>query len=219
MFDIISRFSKLVPRSVRKIPDLRGRKSGLCDFNIDPRPLTSFTRIKHVATKSFAQDWPRTALHRSLLYAIQPGLKATYPREATIAEKLYAMVVPDIRNSRPKDFYHVWRTANARSFDMASLHSAMVASFKWRGSKIPIVSPFALTEESLNDPLNDPQKKLQWNAFVSRLNPGDKAPSLGAVGAAIRSFLPPCVSGKFPDTSQDASLDSNSKFEQRTRLR
>jgi hypothetical protein len=39
------------------------------------------------------------------------------------------------------------------------------------------------------------QSKREWNAFVSRLNPGDKAPSLEEVDAVLRSFLLPCVSG------------------------
>src|SRR5215472_4073540 len=37
--------------------------------------------------------------------------------------------------------------------------------------------------------------KQQWAAFVSRLNPGDEAPSLEEVGAILRTFLLPCISG------------------------
>ena len=118
-----------------------------------------------------------------------PFIRA-YPREATIAEKFHAMVVLDIRNSRMKDFYDVWLMANTWTFDMASLHSAIIASFERRGSKIPTEVPFALTEEFLNDP----QKKQQWAAFMSRLNPADKAPSLAEVGAILRAFLLPCIS-------------------------
>jgi nucleotidyltransferase AbiEii toxin of type IV toxin-antitoxin system len=111
------------------------------------------------------------------------------------------MVVLDIRNSRMKDFYDVWLMASTWTFEMASLRSAILASFERRGSPIPETVPFALTEAFLNDP----QKKLQWNAFVSRLNPGDKAPSLEEVGAVLRTFLLPCISGK-PPTQATARL-------------
>ena len=127
-----------------------------------------------------------------VLLPMEAPLIRAYPREASIAEKFHAMVVLDIRNSRMKDFYDVWLMANTWTFEMASLRSAILASFERRGSPIPEAIPFALTEAFLNDA----QKKLQWNAFVSQLNPGDKAPSLEEVGALLRSFLLPCISGK-----------------------
>jgi len=114
-----------------------------------------------------------------------------YPREASIAEKFQAMVVLDIRNSRMKDFYDIWFMANTWIFEMESLRKAILASFERRRTAIPTAVPFALTKEFLNDP----QKKQQWAAFVSRLNPGDKAPSLEEVGTILRTFLLPCVSG------------------------
>jgi Nucleotidyl transferase AbiEii toxin, Type IV TA system len=120
-----------------------------------------------------------------------PVIRA-YPREASIAEKFHAMVVLDIRNSRMKDFYDIWFMANTWTFDMASLSKAILASFERRGTVIPKEVPLALTEEFLNDS----QKKQQWAAFVSRLNPADKAPSLEQVGSVLRVFLLPCISGE-----------------------
>ena len=119
-----------------------------------------------------------------------PFIRA-YPREASIAEKFHAMVKLDIRNSRMKDFYDIWFMANTWTFDMASLRKAILSSFERRGTAIPTEVPFALTEEFLNDP----QKKQQWTAFVSRLNPGIKVPSFEEVGAMLRTFLLPCISG------------------------
>jgi predicted nucleotidyltransferase component of viral defense system len=143
---------------------------------------------------------PELASFPVLLPMDAPLIRA-YPRESAIAEKFHAMVVLDIRNSRMKDFYDIWLMANTWTFDMALLRSAILTSFERRGSPIPEDIPFALTEAFLNDP----QKKLQWNAFVSRLNPGDKAPSLEEVGAVLRTFLLPCISGK-PPTRAKARL-------------
>jgi len=128
-----------------------------------------------------------------VLLPMEIPLIRAYPREASIAEKFHAMVVLDIRNSRMKDFYDIWFMANTWAFDMASLRKAILASFERRGSALPEDAPFALTAAFLNDP----QKTVQWNAFVSRLNLADKTtPSLEQVGTLIRAFLLPCVSGK-----------------------
>jgi predicted nucleotidyltransferase component of viral defense system len=124
-----------------------------------------------------------------------PHIRA-YPREASIAEKLHAMVALDIRNSRMKDFYDIWFMANTWTFHMDSLRSAILTSFERRKSAIPDGVPFALTNEFLNDP----QKKRQWSAFVKRLAPGTAAPSLQEVGALLRSFLLPCLS---PESRSD----------------
>jgi predicted nucleotidyltransferase component of viral defense system len=126
-----------------------------------------------------------------VLLPMEAPLIRAYPREASIAEKFHAMVVLDIRNSRMKDFYDIWFMANTWTFDMASLRNAILASFERRGSTIPTGIPFALTQ----DFLNDPQKKQQWSAFVSRLNPEDQAPSLEEVGAILGALLLPCISG------------------------
>jgi predicted nucleotidyltransferase component of viral defense system len=125
-----------------------------------------------------------------VLLPMEAPLIRAYPRESAVAEKFHAMVVLDIRNSRMKDFYDVWLMASTWIFDMASLRSAIVASFERRRSKIPTEVPLALTEEFLNDP----QKKKEWAAFVSRLNSESPAPSLQEVGNVLRDFLLPCIS-------------------------
>ena len=129
-----------------------------------------------------------------VLLPMEAPLIRAYPREASIAEKFQAMVLLDIRNSRMKDFYDIWFLANTWTFDMASLRNAILASFERRRSTIPTGVPFAITD----DFLDDPQKKQQWSAFVSRLNLGEKAPSLAEVGAVLRAFLLPCISGGSP---------------------
>jgi len=129
-----------------------------------------------------------------VLLRMEPPLIRAYPREASIAEKFQAMILLDIRNSRMKDFYDIWFIANTWTFDMVSLRNSILTSLERRGSTIPTGVPFALTDEFLNDP----QKIRQWNAFVDRLNPGEKAPPLEEVGAVLRAFLLPCISADSP---------------------
>ena len=140
---------------------------------------------------------PELASFPVLLRMEAPIIRA-YPREATIAEKFHAMVLLDIRNSRMKDFYDVWFMANHWTFEMEPLRKAIKTSFERRGSSLPADIPFALT----TDFLDDTQKKLQWRAFVSRLDPGERRPTLAEVGDVLRSFLLPCTSKESPLTSR-----------------
>ena len=125
-----------------------------------------------------------------VLLPIEAPLIRAYPREATVAEKFHAMVVLDIRNSRMKDFYDIWFMANTWEFEMKALQKAVEVSFKRRGTSLPENIPFALTGGFLDDP----QKKMQWNAFVNRLDAGEERPTLAEVGSIVRSFLLPCIS-------------------------
>lgn len=131
-----------------------------------------------------------------LLPMSAPIIRA-YPREASIAEKLHAMVQLDIRNSRMKDFYDIWFMVNTWTFKLESLRNAIALSFQRRGSAMPNGVPFALTEEFLTDS----QKIQLWKAFAGRLNAGDNALTLAEVGTVLRAFLVPCLSSEI-DTAQ-----------------
>jgi predicted nucleotidyltransferase component of viral defense system len=143
---------------------------------------------------------PELASFPVLLPMEAPIIRA-YPREATIAEKFHAMVLLDIRNCRMKDFYDIWFMANTWEFQMRPLQKAIEFSFTRRGTSLPGDVPFALTDGFLDDV----QKKIQWNAFVSRLDAGDKRPTLAEVGAVLRSFLLPCISRR----SQESGVSWN----------
>lgn len=71
-----------------------------------------------------------------------PILKA-YPKESVIAEKLQAMVVLSIANSRMKDFYDLFYLANTFDFDGALLAEAVSKTFKRRKTTIPQDLPMA----------------------------------------------------------------------------
>jgi predicted nucleotidyltransferase component of viral defense system len=139
---------------------------------------------------------PELASFPVLLPMEAPIIRA-YPREAAIAEKFHAMVLLDIRNSLMKDFYDIWYMANTWEVEMKPLQKAIEFSFARRGTSLPDDVPFALTDGFLDDA----QKKMQWNAFVSRLDAGDKRPTLAEVGAVLRSFLLPCISRRSQESS------------------
>jgi hypothetical protein len=57
------------------------------------------------------QPEPTTSEFPTVLPQIDPPVVRMYPPEVVIAEKLHAMVVLDIGNSRMKDFYDLWYLA------------------------------------------------------------------------------------------------------------
>lgn len=113
----------------------------------------------------------------------------TYPPETVIAEKLEAAVSLGRDNSRMKDFYDLHWLSQNQPFLGSLLRQAIDATFRQRGTGLPLVVPDALTEEFASDP----KKILQWNAFLrkGRL----QAPDLSGVIRKLNTFLNPVLTG------------------------
>lgn len=69
-----------------------------------------------------------------------------YPREAVIAEKLEAMILLGVTNSRMKDFFDVFVLSKAFPFDGPTLVRSIRATFERRGTPLPAAIPIVLTE-------------------------------------------------------------------------
>jgi len=124
----------------------------------------------------------------SLLGLPRPRLRA-YPKETVIAEKLEAMVMLGMVNSRMKDFYDVWMMSAELPFDGRMLARAIQATFERRGSELPSTTPTAFTEEFSVDV----GKGRQWNAFLSRNQLDVAGIGLPQVARQIRLFLMPPI--------------------------
>ena len=98
-----------------------------------------------------------------------------YPAEATLAEKLHAIVVLGLTNSRMKDYYDLWTAACLGVVTAEGLGEAVRHTFARRGTAVPEALPEGLTAAFAEDP----GKRAQWAGFVrkSRL----EAPSLREV--------------------------------------
>jgi predicted nucleotidyltransferase component of viral defense system len=110
-----------------------------------------------------------------------------YPPEASIAEKLEAMVRFGIANSRMKDFYDIWWMASHFSFRSVVLVQSITATFGDRQIIIPQPIPLALQEEFYRDPI----KNAQWNAFLHRVQLNEIPPSFTELGRFLHGFLIP----------------------------
>ena len=117
-----------------------------------------------------------------------PPVLWVYPKETVVAEKLQAMVVLGILNSRMKDFYDVWHLARRDAFDGATLAEAVRATFARRGTPVPDGAPLALTDEFALDA----GKQTQWRAFVRRGRLGQEA-TLVDVVESLGAFLVPVL--------------------------
>lgn len=94
-----------------------------------------------------------------------PKLNA-YPRETVIAEKLEAMVVLGMANSRMKDFYDLFTLAQNFAFDGTILVQAVRNTFARRETPLPERTPISLTDEFSEDVA----KRSQWRNFLKRVN-------------------------------------------------
>jgi predicted nucleotidyltransferase component of viral defense system len=119
------------------------------------------------------------------MLGMDPPQVLAYPRETVVAEKLHAMVILDISNTRMKDFYDLWFLSQSWPFQMIALSNAIRATFECRKTLLPVTAPLALTRGFHSDE----QKSLQWTAFLKRLRLDSTTPALDEIGEAIKRFI------------------------------
>ena len=108
-----------------------------------------------------------------------------YSRETVVAEKLEAMVVLGMLNSRMKDFYDLYQIGKLFTFESQVLGTSIRATFERRQTGIPANVPVALTEEFATDK----QKLEQWRAFLHRTGIEDAPSELSKAIVFLREFL------------------------------
>lgn len=137
-----------------------------------------------------------------LLDLPRPRLRAYRP-ETSIAEKLHAMVILDLQNSRMKDFFDLLRLAQSLSFTGDVLVAAVQDTFTRRKTVILPEPPTAFTSAFAEDPA----KLLQWKAFRNRNRSGLRSveEDFASVIQMLTRFLGPvleaaCLRSPFPMT-------------------
>ena len=125
---------------------------------------------------------PQWIEYPGLLDLPRPRLLA-YPRETVLAEKLHAMVLFGLRNSRMKDYFDVYALLREGRLEAAGLGSAIAATFERRRTALPDRTPAGLSEAFAGDAA----KRVQWKAFLEKNRL--QAPSLEEVVAEIRAGM------------------------------
>lgn len=115
-----------------------------------------------------------------------PSLRI-YPRETVFAEKLEAIVVLGMANSRMKDYFDLLSLAREGRLDQGVLSNAVSATFERRGTPMPGAMPVGLTAEFASDNA----KQRQWKAFLDRGRL--EAPRLSEVVAELAGVVAPLL--------------------------
>jgi predicted nucleotidyltransferase component of viral defense system len=111
-----------------------------------------------------------------------------YPRETVVAEKLEAITVLGVLNSRMKDYFDLMLLSELYEFDGAVLHRAVRATFKRRSTEVEPM-PIGLTD----DFALVPGKAAQWKAFLRRSRFGTDYANLDDIIRIVRGFAGPVL--------------------------
>ena len=92
-----------------------------------------------------------------------PTLRA-YPKATVVAEKLHAVTVLGMTNTRMKDFFDLWVLLHDATLDDAELQRAIEATFTRRQTATPSTQPIGLSDAFAEDAT----KQVQWRAFLKK---------------------------------------------------
>ncbi len=111
-----------------------------------------------------------------------PRLRA-YPTYTVVAEKLHAIALLGMTNSRVKDYFDLSVLLERETFDADLLAQAIKATFERRGMAVPAELPVGLTDEFAHDA----SRQALWQAFVKK---NELAPEpLAAIVDRLRTAL------------------------------
>ena len=96
-----------------------------------------------------------------------PKLRA-YPVYTVVSEKLHAIALLGMTNSRLKDYFDLYVLLEREALDSMTLANAIAATFTRRGMVLPSDTPIGLTDEFANDP----SRQQLWRAFQKKNNLG-----------------------------------------------
>ena len=115
-----------------------------------------------------------------------PKLRA-YPTYTVIAEKLHAIALLGMTNSRLKDYFDLSVLLERETLDTDLLAQAIKATFERRGMSVPDVVPIGLTDEFAHDS----SRQSLWLAFLKK---NELPPeTLHVIVDRVRSVLAPAL--------------------------
>ena len=130
---------------------------------------------------------PVDAVYPVLLADFAAPHLRTYPVYTVVAEKLHAMVLLGMTNSRLKDYLDLSVLLEREVLDPATLAAAIAATFTRRGTALPTELPIGLSDEFANDP----SRQALWAAFLKKN--ALLAVPLTSVVTTLRAILQPAL--------------------------
>lgn len=129
---------------------------------------------------------PQWFEYPSLLDFPKPRLRA-YPRETVLAEKVHAMVLFGLRNSRMKDYFDVHALLREGELNARQLAQAIASTFERRRTDVPEGVPSGLSDAFSADAGH----QAQWRAFLDKNRL--QGPRLPELVSEIREGLAPVL--------------------------
>jgi len=111
----------------------------------------------------------------------------TYPVYTVVSEKLHAIALLGMTNSRLKDYFDLSVLVERESLDIDTLAKAIAATFVRRGMVVPTELPIGLTDEFATDV----SRQTLWLAFLKK-NDLERMP-LTDIVTALRDNLQPAL--------------------------
>jgi hypothetical protein len=130
---------------------------------------------------------PVDATYPVLIADFPPPQLRTYPVYTVVAEKLHAIVLLGMTNSRLKDYLDLWTLLDREALDADILARAIAATFNRRGTPLPTELPIGLSDEFADDG----SRKALWAAFLKKNALATM--TLSEVVAALRTTLQPAL--------------------------
>ena len=132
----------------------------------------------------------------------------TYPIYTVIAEKLHAIVLLGMTNSRLKDYLDLEILLSNELLNPNTLAHAIIATFKRRGMPLPSSRPIGLSDEFANDI----SRQSIWKVFL-RKNGLEVKPLLGII-TALRAHLEPALNNAtlIANNSNQKNIFANSNY-------
>jgi hypothetical protein len=130
---------------------------------------------------------PVEAVYPVLIADLPAPHLRTYPVYTVVSEKLHAVAVLGMTNSRLKDYLDLSVLLERESLDVDMLANAIAATFTRRGMAVPSSLPVGLTDEFANDP----SRQALWHAFLKKN--AIALQSLADVVALLRDRLAPAI--------------------------
>ena len=130
---------------------------------------------------------PVHAVYPVLLDDMPAPQLRTYPVYTVIAEKLHAIALLGITNSRLKDYMDLSVLLDRETLDIHILATAINATFLRRGMQIPTGEPIGLSDEFATDP----SRRAMWQSFLKK-NELEIVP-LANVVTTLRTVLLPIL--------------------------
>ncbi len=107
---------------------------------------------------------PVHAVYPVLIADLPAPRLRTYPVYTVISEKLHAIALLGMTNSRLKDYLDLWVLLDREALNANTLARAIAATFARRGMAVPATLPVGLTDEFSTDS----SRQAMWQALLNK---------------------------------------------------